>query len=165
MTKPLTTSKTPQEKLVCQNRRVFHDYFIEARYEAGLALCGTEVKSLRQGKGSLSEAYAIIKEGEAWLIQFHIPPYDHGNRFNGDPVRPRKLLLHRKEITELHRGISRQGLTIAPIQVYFKRGRAKIQIGLARGKKLYDKRDDIKQRDDSRQMERAFSSRRKNRDD
>ena len=121
----------PGEKTVCQNRKAHHEYLIEETLEAGLELRGTEVKSLRQGQGSLAEAYAQIKGREAWVQQFHIQPYDHGNRFNVDPVRPRRLLLHRREIDRLFGAVSRKGYTLVPLKVYFTRGRAKMLIGLA----------------------------------
>lgn len=147
--------KTSGEKLVCQNRKARHNYFIEETLEAGLALTGTEVKSLRQGKGSLGEAYARIKGGEAWLEQFHIPPYEQGNRFNADPVRRRKLLLKRREIEKLAAAIERQGYTLVPLKVYFRGGWAKVALGLARGKKMFDKRETLKQRTQEREMDRA----------
>ncbi|HOE96640.1 MAG TPA: SsrA-binding protein SmpB [Candidatus Sumerlaeota bacterium] len=147
-------------KLVCQNRKARHEYHIEETWEAGLELRGTEVKSLRQGKGSLQEAYAQVKGGEAWLLQFHIPPYEQGNRFNVDPVRPRKLLLHRREIGKLAGAVSRQGYTLVPLRVYFRRGRAKVEIAVAKGKKLYDKREAMKERDTRRDLDRALRDRR-----
>ena len=147
------------EKSVCQNRKARYLYHIEETLEAGLALRGTEVKSLRQGQGSLTEAFAQIKGGEVWIQQFHIQPYEQGNRFNSDPVRPRRLLLHRQEIDRLFAAVSRKGYTLVPLKVYFTRGRAKILIGLARGKKQIDKREDIKQRDEKRQMDRALRQR------
>jgi SsrA-binding protein len=146
-------------KIICQNRKARHEYFIEESFEAGLELRGTEVKSLRAGQGSLTEAYAQIKDGEAWLLQFHIPPYAQGNRFNVDPVRPRRMLLHGREIEKLAAAVARKGFTLIPLQVYFTRGRAKLQLGLARGKKLYDKREDLKKRDQERQMDRARADR------
>jgi SsrA-binding protein len=148
------------ERMVCQNRKARHEYHIEDTIEAGLELKGTEVKSLRQGKGSIQESFAQIKEGEAWLMQFHIPPYEAGNRWNVDPVRPRKLLLHRSQIEKMFVLTSRQGYTLAPLKVYFSRGRAKVLIGLARGKKMADKREDLKLRDQKRDMDRAMRGRR-----
>jgi SsrA-binding protein len=148
------------EKLVCQNRKASFDYFIEERLEAGIALTGAEAKSLRHGHGSLSEAYAQVKGGEAWILQFHVPPYDHGNIQNGDPVRPRKLLLHRREIDRLAKHVARRGFALVPLKVYFRRGRVKIEIGLARGKKAYDKRETLKQRDHAREMDRERRGRR-----
>jgi SsrA-binding protein len=153
--------KTEQSegKVVCQNRKAHHEFLIEETIEAGLELKGTEVKSLRQGQGSIAEAYAQIKGGEAWLQQFHIPPYDHGNQFNVDPVRPRKLLLHHREIERIAISISRKGYTVVPLRVYFTRGRVKVLIGLARGKKLHDKREALKERDQERQIDRALRHR------
>jgi SsrA-binding protein len=149
-------SKAPGEKLVCQNRKANHLYSIEETFEAGLQLVGTEVKSLRKGQGSIQEAYAQIKGNEAWLHQFHIPAYEQGNRWNVDPVRSRKLLLHKKEIAKLAGASARKGYTIVPIKIYFKNGYAKILIGLGTGKKLHDKREDIKKRDQQRDMDRAM---------
>jgi SsrA-binding protein len=147
------------EKLVCQNRKATHDYFIEDRLEAGLVLTGTEVKSLRQGKGSLAEAFVQVKNGEAWIIQFHIPHYEQGNIQNVDPVRARKLLLHRKQIDQLAAHVERKGYALVPLKVYFRDSRAKVQIGLARGKKAFDKRESLKQRDHAREMDRARRAR------
>ena len=152
--------KSP-EKLVCQNRKARHEYFIEQTFEAGLELKGTEVKSLRQGKGSLQEAFARIKDGQVWLEQFHIPPYEQGNRFNVEPTRARRLLLHRREIDKIEAAASRQGYTVIPLKVYFRRGYAKVQIALALGKKLHDKRDSLRQRDHKREIDRAMHSRRR----
>ena len=147
------------ERVVAQNRRASHDYFILETYEAGLALTGTEVKSLRQGKASLGEAYAAIEGDEVVIRQMHIPPYEQGNRWNLDPVRPRKLLLHRKEIEKLKEGVARQGQTIVPLKLYFARGRAKLLVALAKGKKLYDKRHAIAERESRREVERARRAR------
>jgi SsrA-binding protein len=144
------------EKIVCTNRKARHEYHIEQVFEAGVELRGTEVKSLRQGKGSLQEAFARVKQGQAWLEQFHIPHYEQGNRFNVDPVRPRRLLLHRREIDRLDEAVSRKGAALVPLRVYFRGGYAKVEIALARGKKLYDKREDVKERDERREMERAM---------
>ncbi len=146
------------EKMICQNRKASHLYEIEETFEAGLELKGTEVKSLRQGQGSIVEAFGQIKEGEAWIQGFNIPPYDHGNQFNVDPVRPRRLLLHKREIEKLFIAATRKGYTLVPLKVYFTRGRAKVLIGLGRGKKAYDKRDDLKERDMKRDMDRALRS-------
>ena len=147
------------ERVVAQNRRARHDYFILETYEAGLVLSGTEVKSLRLGKASLAEAYATVENGEAFVLQLHIPPYEQGNRWNLDPVRRRKLLLHVREITELERGVSQKGLTVIPLKIYFNEcGRAKLLIGLAKGKKTYDKRHAIAERDARREVDRARRS-------
>jgi len=147
------------ERLVAQNRRARHDYFILETFEAGLVLSGTEVKSLRLGKASLAEAYATVENGEAFVLQLHIPPYEQGNRWNLDPVRRRKLLLHGREIVQLERGVAQKGLTVIPLKLYFTpRGHAKLLIGLAKGKKTHDKRHTIAERDARREMERARRS-------
>src|SRR4029453_9101345 len=147
-------SATP-DKLIAQNRRASHDYAILETLEAGIVLTGTEVKSLRQGKASLAEAYAVVENAEAWVLQMHIPPYEQGNRWNADPVRRRKLLLHRAEIARLHDAVGRKGLTVVPLKLYFARGHAKLLIGVARGKKTHDRRHAIAERDARREMERA----------
>ena len=143
-------------KPVANNKKAYHDYFIEQKYEAGLSLAGTEVKSLRMGKCSIKESYIQIQGTEAIICGMHISPYEKGNIFNKDPLRPRKLLLHKSEIHKLMGAISQQGYTIVPLQVYFKGSLAKCEIGLAKGKKLYDKRADIAKKDAKRDMERAF---------
>ena len=143
-------------KLVANNKKAYHDYFIEEKYEAGLSLVGTEVKSLRQGKCSIKEAYVNIDKGEAYIIGMNISPYEKGNIFNRDPLRPRKLLLHKYEINKLIGDSSLAGYTIMPLQVYFKDGRAKIEIGLAKGKHNYDKRQEIAKKDMRRELEREF---------
>ncbi len=143
-------------KLIANNKKAYHDYFIEEKYEAGLELAGTEVKSLRMGKASIKEAFIRIQKGEVYIMGMNISPYEKGNIFNKDPLRVRKLLLHKAEIHKLLGRISEQGYTIVPLELYFKQGRAKIEIGLARGKKLYDKRDDIQKRDLKREHEREF---------
>jgi SsrA-binding protein len=145
----------PDEKVVAQNRRARHDYEILETLEAGLVLTGTEVKSLRGGKASLGEAYATVENGEAFVLQLHIPPYEQGNRNNPDPVRRRKLLLNRAEIDELDRAVAQKGQTIVPLKLYFSRGRAKLLIGVARGRKTHDKRHAIAERDAKREMDRA----------
>ena len=137
-------------KLVANNKKAYHDFFIEEKYEAGLVLHGTEVKSLRMGKCSIKEAFIRIENGEVYIYGMHISPYEKGNIFNKDPLRVRKLLLHRQEIRKLIGNSSEKGYTIVPLQVYFKNGRAKIEIGLAKGKKLYDKRQDIAKEDQKR---------------
>jgi SsrA-binding protein len=151
--------KERAERVVTQNRRARHDYFILETDEAGLVLSGTEVKSLRQGKASLAEAYATVDQGEAYVRQMHIPPYEQGNRWNLDPVRPRKLLLHAREIELLERAVSRKGQTIVPLKLYFSGGYAKIQLGIAKGKKSYDRRHTIAERDAKREIDRARRSR------
>ena len=148
-------SKEPM-KLVANNKKAYHEYFIEEEYEAGLVLHGTEVKSLRLGKCSIKEAYVGIEDGEAFVYGMNISPYEKGNIFNKDPLRTRKLLMHKAEIRKLIGLSSQDGYTIAPLQVYFKDGRAKIKIGLAKGKKLYDKRADLAKKDARRQVEREF---------
>ena len=149
-------SKKPSIKLIANNKKAYHDYFIEEKYEAGISLAGTEVKSLRMGKCSIKEAYIQIIHGEAIIFGMHVSPYEKGNIFNKDPLRPKKLLLHKKEIGKLMGVITQQGYTIVPLQVYFKGSLAKCEIGLAKGKKLYDKRADIARKDAKRDMERAF---------
>ena len=143
-------------KLVANNKKAHHDYFIDEKYEAGLVLHGTEVKSLRLGKCSVKEAFVRIENSEVWIYGMHISPYEKGNIFNRDPLRPKKLLMHKDEIRKLTGKISEKGFTIVPLQVYFKDGRAKIEIGLARGKKLYDKRQDIAKKDQRREAEKEF---------
>ncbi|MDD5849296.1 MAG: SsrA-binding protein SmpB [Firmicutes bacterium] len=143
-------------KLVANNKKAYHDYFIEKKYECGIALAGTEVKSIRQGKVSVKEAYVEIDQGEAWIEGMNISPYDHGNLFNRDPVRKRKLLLHKTEIRALAQAVQQDGYTIVPLSVYFKRGKVKVEIGLAKGKHNYDKRQDIRKRDITREMERGY---------
>jgi len=143
-------------KIVAQNKKARHDYFIEQTLEAGIVLSGTEVKSIRLGKSNLRDCYASIDGGEAILYGMHISPYERGNIFNKDPLRDRKLLLHRKEINKLDALISQKGLTVVPLSLYFKRGRVKVELGVARGKKLYDKRDDIISRDARREIDRKL---------
>ena len=146
-------------KLVANNKKAYHDFFIEEKYEAGLVLHGTEVKSLRMGKCSIKEAFIRIENGEVYIYGMHISPDEKGNIFNKDPLRVRKLLLHRQEIRKLIGNSSEKGYTIVPLQVYFKDGRAKIEIGLAKGKKLYDKRQDIAKKDQKREAEKELKVR------
>lgn len=146
-------------KLVANNKKAYHDYFIEEKYEAGLVLHGTEVKSLRMGKCSIKEAFIRIENNEVFIYGMHISPYEKGNIFNKDPLRVRKLLLHRQQIRKLIGNSSEKGYTIVPLQVYFKDGRAKIEIGLAKGKKLYDKRQDIAKKDQRREVEKELKVR------
>lgn len=143
-------------KLIANNKKAYHDYFIEEKYEAGLVLHGTEVKSLRQGKCSIKESFIRIENGEMFIYGMHVSPYEKGNIFNKDPLRPKKLLLHKREIMKLLGKIKEKGYTLVPLQVYFMSGRAKIEIGLAKGKKLYDKREDIAKKDQRRESERDF---------
>jgi SsrA-binding protein len=147
-------------KLITQNRKARHDYQIEETLEAGIALTGTEVKSCREGRANLSDSYAMVRDGEVWLLQCHISPYSHGNRQNHDPLRPRKLLLHRAEIERLDSKVSQEGRTIVPLRLYFKHGLAKAEIAIARGKKTHDKRADIAKREAERDMRQAVSRRR-----
>lgn len=156
MIKVSTKQGEENNKLVANNKKAYHEYFIEDKYEAGLALCGTEVKSLRQGKCSIKEAYIKIDKGEVYIIGMNISPYEKGNIFNKDPLRVRKLLLHSYEINKLIGGSSEQGYTIMPLAVYFKNGKAKIKIGLAKGKKNYDKRQEIAKKDMRRETMRQF---------
>lgn len=142
------------EKTVCQNRKARHEYFILETYEAGLVLKGTEVKSLRAGKANLKDSFARIENGELWLENMHVSPYEQGNRFNHEPKRPRKLLMHKAEIMRLWGKSREKGLAMIPLRIYFKDGRAKVELALAKGKKLYDKRDDIAKRDAEREIAR-----------
>ena len=155
--KPSTFDK---KKTVAENRRARFDYHIEETFEAGIALTGTEVKSLRSGEGSISEAYAEIKGNECWLINSNVPEFSHGNRFNHEPKRPRKLLLHEREIARLHGAVERKGMTLVPLSVYFNsRGRAKVELALAKGKQTHDKRASIKERDWKRDKQRLLKDR------
>jgi SsrA-binding protein len=148
------------EKTITDNRRARHDYQLLERLEAGIALTGTEVKSLRNGRATLAQAYAEVRDGEAWLVGLEIATYDHGNRANHEPTRPRKLLLHRREIDSLYGKVREKGLTLVPTRLYFKDGRVKVELAVARGKEQRDKRRDLMERDAKRQMERAVKSRR-----
>ena len=143
-------------KLIANNKKAFHDYFIEDKYEAGISLVGTEVKSLRMGKCSIKESFIRIENGELIIYGMHISPYEKGNIFNKDPLRPRKLLLHKYEINKIAGKITEKGFTLVPLQVYFKGSLVKVEIALARGKKLYDKRQDIAKKDMRRESEREF---------
>ncbi len=143
-------------KLVANNKKAYFDYFIEETYEAGIALAGTEVKSLRMGKGSIKEAFVRVEKGEVFLYGMHISPYEKGNIFNKDPLRVRKLLLHKCEINKLLGKIKEKGYTLVPLNIYFKGSLVKVEIGLARGKKLYDKRQDIAKKDQRREAEKQF---------
>ena len=143
-------------KLIANNKKAYHDYFIEDKIETGIVLHGTEVKSLRMGKCSVKEAFIRIENGEVYVYGMHISPYEKGNIFNKDPLRVRKLLLHKQEINKLAGKLAEKGYTLVPLQVYFKDGRAKVEIGLAKGKKLYDKRQDIAKKDQRREAERNF---------
>ena len=143
-------------KTIVKNRKARHEYFVEEIFEAGIALTGTEVKSLRQGRANLQDSYAVIKDGEVFLHGMHISPYDQGNRFNHDPLRTRKLLLNRFEINKLIGLTQKKGFTLIPLSLYFKKGLVKVELAVARGKKLYDKRDDIARRDAMREIDRKM---------
>ena len=144
-------------KLVAQNKKAHHEYFVEETYECGLCLKGTEVKSMRQGRVNLKESFCMIREGEVFAEGMHISPYEQGSVFNTDPLRPKKLLMHKSEIRKLAGLVSRQGYTLIPLKVYLKDGRMKLELGLCRGKHLHDKRDSAAQKDAQREIERAFS--------
>ena len=148
--------KEKTSRLIAQNKKAYHDYFIEETYQAGISLAGTEVKSLRLGKCSLKESFIRIENGSAFIYNMHISPYEQGNIFNKDPLRVRKLLLNRREINKIEGKMAQKGYTIVPLQVYFKGSLVKLEIALARGKKLYDKRDDIAKKDARRESEREF---------
>ena len=148
--------KKETQKLIANNKKDFHDYFIDDTYEAGVALHGTEVKSMRMGKCSIKEAFIRIENGEVFVYGMHVSPYEKGNLFNKDPLRVKKLLMHKYEINKLSAKIAEKGYTLVPLQVYFKEGRVKVEVGLARGKKLYDKRADIAKKDQRRETEREF---------
>lgn len=146
-------------KLVANNKKAYHDYFIDDKYETGIELYGTEVKSIRMGKCSIKEAFVRIENGQVYIYGMHISPYEKGNIFNKDPLRTRRLLLHKSEIMKLNGKISEKGYTLMPLQVYFKGSLVKVEIGLARGKKLYDKRADIAKKDQRRELEKEFKVR------
>lgn len=148
--------KKETQKLIANNKKAFHDYFIDETYEAGVALHGTEVKSMRMGKCSIKEAFIRIENGEVFVYGMHVSPYEKGNLFNKDPLREKKLLMYKYEINKLSAKIAEKGYTLVPLQVYFKEGRVKVEVGLARGKKLYDKRADIAKKDQRRETEREF---------
>lgn len=144
------------QKLIANNKKAYHDFFIDETYECGIALHGTEVKSMRMGKCSIKEAFVRIEDGEVFVYGMHVSPYEKGNIFNKDPLRVKKLLLHKYEINKLLGKIKEKGYTLVPLQVYFKDGKVKVEIGLARGKKLYDKRADIAKKDQRRELEKEF---------
>ncbi|MCI8399893.1 MAG: SsrA-binding protein SmpB [Oscillibacter sp.] len=146
-------------KVAAQNRKAFHDYFVEERFEAGIELAGTEVKSIRAGTLNLKDCYCSVKDGEMFVLGMHISPYEKGNIFNKDPVRPRRLLMHKREIRKLYALVKQDGYTLVPLSVYFKNARVKVEIGLCRGKKNYDKRDAAAKRDAKREMDRAMKAR------
>ena len=148
-----------QGKVLAQNKKASHDYFIEETIEAGMVLTGTEIKSVRASKVQLKDSYVRVRNGEAWICNMHISPFEQGNRFNHEPLRDRKLLLHKKQIGELVGAVKRDGYTIVPLKMYIKDGYAKLLIGIAKGKKDYDKRDDMRKKEAKREMERAFKER------
>ena len=145
----------PHIKIIAENRKARHDYFIEDTYEAGMVLLGTEVKALRQGRANLKDSYGKVKNGEMWVHQIHISPYSHASYENHDPLRPRKLLLHSQEIKRLVGKINEAGYTLVPLRLYFKAGKVKLLLGLAKGKRKYDKREAIRRRDEQREMDRV----------
>lgn len=146
-------------KQIAANRKAFHEYFVLERYEAGIELAGTEVKSLRAGTVNMKDSYCTVKNGELFIRSLHISPYEKGNIFNKDPVRPRRLLMHKREIAKLNAAVMQDGVAIIPLSLYFKDSRVKVEIGLCKGKKLYDKRDDMAKRDAQRDIERSFADR------
>ncbi|MCI9610105.1 MAG: SsrA-binding protein SmpB [Oscillibacter sp.] len=146
-------------KIAAQNRKARHDYYVQEKYEAGIELAGTEVKSVRAGTLNLKDSYCSVKDGELFVLGLHISPYEKGNIFNKDPVRPRRLLMHKREIRKLHALVKQDGFTLVPLSVYFKDARVKVEVGLCKGKKNYDKRDAAAQRDAKREMDRAMKAR------
>ena len=146
-------------KIAAQNRKAHHDYFVEDRYEAGIELAGTEVKSIRQGRVNLKDSYSVAKDGEIYAHSLHISPYDHGNIFNRDEKRPRRLLMHKREIMRLYGKVKQDGYALIPLSVYFKGSRVKVKVGLCKGKKLYDKRQAAAEKDAKRQIDRAMKER------
>ena len=154
----MADKKPSQEKLIASNKKAYHDYHVLQKFEAGLQLTGTEVKSLREGRANLKDSYVTFKNGEAWLFSMHISPYTHGNRENHDPERTRKLLLHRKELAKLEIQLTEKGLTIVPLRLYFKGSRVKAEIGVVRGKKLFDKREAEKTREADREAAAAMKA-------
>ena len=153
----MTAKEKSAEKIIAQNKTARLHYFIDETYEAGIVLVGTEVKSLREGRANLKDSYAMVREWEVFLHELHISPYTFGNRYNHEPLRVRKLLLHNREIKRLYGKSLEMGLSIVPLKLYFKRGKVKVEIGVGHGKKLYDKREELKKRDDRRDMARALS--------
>lgn len=157
-----TSQKAKAEKkstrILAQNRKAYHDYFVEDKYEAGIALFGTEIKSIRAGDVNLKDAYCQIKDGEIWAMGIHISPYEHGSHFNRDPLRQRKLLMHKREILKLSGQIAQKGLTLVPLSLYFSDQRVKVELGVCRGKKMYDKRDSIAKSESDREIERNMKT-------
>lgn len=148
-----------QSRIIAQNKKAYHDFFVEETYEAGIELSGTEVKSLRRGNANLKDSFCRIEDGEIFAYGIHISPYEQGNIFNKDPLRPKKLLLHKAEIRKFLAKVMQKGYSIVPLQVYLKNGRVKVEIALARGKKLYDKRDDMAKKEAQRDIERSVKDR------
>lgn len=146
-------------KIAAQNRKAYHDYFVEDKYEAGIELCGTEVKSIRAGTMNLKDSYCTVKDGELFVHSMHISPYEHGNIFNRDPDRDRRLLMHKREIRKLGERVAQDGVALVPLSLYFKDSRVKVELGLCKGKKLYDKRDSDAERNAKRDMDRAMKER------
>ena len=159
ISREVTAMEKKGVKIAAQNRKARHDYYVEEKYEAGIELAGTEVKSVRAGTLNLKDSYCSVKEGELFVHGMHISPYEKGNIFNKDPVRPRRLLMHKREIRKLHALVKQDGYTLVPLSVYFKDSRVKVEVGLCKGKKNYDKRDAAAQRDARREMERAMKTR------
>lgn len=153
--------KKTGNKIIAQNKKAWHEYFVDEKYEAGIALYGTEVKSIRAGKVNLKDAYCDIKDGEIFVMGMHVSPYEQGNIFNKDPLRDKKLLMHKKEIMKLHGLVSQKGFTLIPLSLYFSGSHVKVEVGLCRGKKMYDKRDDAAKRDADRVIERSMRDRSK----
>ena len=146
-------------KIAAQNKKAYHDYFVDEKFEAGIELFGTEVKSIRQGTVNLKDCYCDVKNGELWVVGMHISPYEHGNIFNRDPLRKRRLLMHKREIMRLSGQVAQKGMSLIPLSLYFKNSRVKVELGLCRGKKLYDKRDSIAKHDADREIERRMKER------
>lgn len=160
MARPQSAAEFDKKKVVAENRRARYDFVIEQVFEAGIALQGTEVKSLRFGEGTIAESYAEVKGHEVWLVNSNIPEFSHGNRHNHEPKRPRKLLLNEREINKMHAAVARQGMTLVPLSIYFNsRGRAKVELAIAKGKKAHDKRESIKERDWKRDKQRLMKDR------
>lgn len=155
----MAEQKKNGRKIITDNRKAYHDYFVEERYEAGIELLGTEVKSLRAGTVNLKDSFCTVKDGELFVENMHVSPYEKGNIFNRDPLRRRRLLMHKREIMKLHGLVAQKGLTLIPLQLYFAGGLVKVEVGLCRGKKLYDKREAAAEKEAGREMERRFKER------
>ena len=154
----IVAEKNTGKKIIAQNKKAYHDYFVIETYEAGIALYGTEVKSVRNGRVNLKDSFCSFKEGELYALGFHISPYEQGNRFNRDPMREKKLLMHKAELRKLFGLLTREGYTLVPLSLYFSRGRVKMEIGLCKGKKLYDKRESIAKNEANREIERTVKT-------